>query len=53
VRDAVSYALPFGALGEVAHRLDVRRRLERIFAYRARALTRRFGAAGARDGVNA
>jgi ligand-binding SRPBCC domain-containing protein len=34
VRDRVRYALPFGALGELAHRLFVRRDLERIFDFR-------------------
>jgi ligand-binding SRPBCC domain-containing protein len=34
VRDEVRYALPLGALGEVAHRLFVRRDLERIFDFR-------------------
>ena len=43
--DTVRYALPFGPLGSLAHRVLVRRDLERIFDYRARAvpalLTRR------------
>jgi ligand-binding SRPBCC domain-containing protein len=34
VRDQVRYALPVGALGELAHRLFVRRDLERIFDFR-------------------
>jgi len=34
VRDEVRYALPFGPLGELAHRLFVRRDLERIFDFR-------------------
>jgi len=34
VTDVVDYALPFGPLGELAHRLLVRRDLERIFAHR-------------------
>jgi ligand-binding SRPBCC domain-containing protein len=34
VRDEVDYALPLGALGNLAHPLFVRRDLERIFAYR-------------------
>lgn len=38
VTDTVSYALPFGALGRVAHRLLVRRQLESIFDYRKQAL---------------
>ena len=36
MRDTVRYALPFGPLGEVAHRLFVARDLERIFDYRRR-----------------
>ena len=38
MRDTVRYALPFGPLGEVAHRLLVRRDLERIFDYRTVSL---------------
>ena len=38
VHDTVDYGLPLGALGEVAHPLFVRRDLERIFAYRHRAV---------------
>ena len=38
VRDQVDYALPLGRLGELAHPLFVRRDLERIFAYRHRAV---------------
>jgi ligand-binding SRPBCC domain-containing protein len=39
VGDRVEYALPFGWLGRVVHRLAVRRELHRIFAYRQEALT--------------
>ncbi len=35
MRDEVRYALPLGPLGELAHRLLVRRDLERIFDHRA------------------
>lgn len=35
MRDTVRYAIGFGALGELAHRLVVRRDLERIFDFRA------------------
>jgi hypothetical protein len=41
VRDRVRYALPFGPLGSLAHRLFVRRDIERIFAFRQRALAER------------
>lgn len=40
VSDTVDYALPFGILGETAHRLFVRRDLERIFAHRQDAAER-------------
>ena len=36
--DMVRYALPFGPLGEIAHRLLVRRDLERIFDFRREAV---------------
>jgi ligand-binding SRPBCC domain-containing protein len=36
VIDRVEYALPFGFVGGVVHRLQVRRDLERIFDYRER-----------------
>ncbi|HEX8855589.1 MAG TPA: SRPBCC family protein [Thermoleophilaceae bacterium] len=42
MRDVVRYAVPFGALGEVARRLLVERDLERIFDYRAAAVARNF-----------
>ena len=40
VRDEVDYAMPLGALGDLAHPLFVRRDLERIFAYRHEAVPR-------------
>jgi ligand-binding SRPBCC domain-containing protein len=43
VRDLVSYALPFGPLGDIVERLAVRRRLAEIFGYRRRVLLERFG----------
>jgi len=39
--DTVRYALPFGPLGSLAHRVLVRRDLERIFDFRARAVPAR------------
>lgn len=45
LEDVVDYALPFGPLGRLTHALAVRGRLRAIFAYRARAITNRFGAA--------
>ena len=38
MEDHVDYALPFGALGRIVHRLAVRRQLEEIFEYRRRAI---------------
>jgi ligand-binding SRPBCC domain-containing protein len=43
IRDRVRYALPLGPLGEIAHRLFVRRDLGRIFDYRRDAVARRLG----------
>ena len=40
MRDTVRYAIGFGPLGELAHRLLVRRDLEAIFAFRAAAVAR-------------
>ncbi|WP_193210927.1 SRPBCC family protein [Luteolibacter marinus] len=42
-RDLVHYALPFGPFGAVAHGVFVRRKLERIFAFRRQVLEERFG----------
>jgi ligand-binding SRPBCC domain-containing protein len=43
VRDIVHYAAPFGPLGDLAVRLQVRRKLDELFAYRRKVLERRFG----------
>ena len=40
VRDEVRYALPLGPLGELAHRLLVRRDLERIFDFRSASVSK-------------
>lgn len=40
IHDQVRYELPLGPLGRLAHRLFVRRDLERIFDYRSEAVTR-------------
>jgi ligand-binding SRPBCC domain-containing protein len=46
VRDRVSYAIPLGALGELARLLFVRRDLDRIFDYRQVAVAEALGADG-------
>ena len=40
MRDTVRYAIGFGPLGELAHRLVVARDLDAIFAFRAEAVAR-------------
>ena len=40
IRDHVAYRMPFGMLGEVAHRALIRRDLGRIFDYRREAIDR-------------
>lgn len=47
MEDRVEYALPFGALGRLVHRLRVHRQLEEIFAYRRRAIEQIFPPAAA------
>jgi ligand-binding SRPBCC domain-containing protein len=47
IRDRVRYALPLGPLGELAHRLFVRRDVERIFDYRREAVAVRLAGAAA------
>lgn len=44
IHDRVHYAVPYGALGALAHRIFVRRDLERIFDYRRAAVAERIGA---------
>ena len=41
--DEVQYELPFGALGAIANRFQVRRDVEAIFEFRREAIKRRFG----------
>jgi len=43
IGDHVRYALPFGVLGELMHKLIVRRDVESIFAFRQRPLTELLG----------
>ena len=49
IRDRVTYALPFGPLGAVAHPL-VRRQLEAIFEHRRRVVEGMFGRQGVGSG---
>ena len=42
MRDTIDYELPMGFLGEIAHRLFVRKKLEHIFDYRFRVLSKLF-----------
>ena len=41
--DRVTYALPFGFIGEIAHAVFVRKKLESIFDYREKAMIEKFG----------
>lgn len=43
ITDRVTYALPLGPLGRLAHAVFVRRQLESIFAYRAAVVRELFG----------
>ena len=43
VRDVVDYALPFGPVGQLMHRLVVGRQLRHIFAFRQKALRQLLG----------
>ena len=43
IEDLVHYALPFGILGRMVHAIDIRRRLDHIFAYRKQILEQMFG----------
>ena len=42
MRDRVSYALPLGPCGTLAHRLWVKRDIERIFDFRAEKMRELF-----------
>jgi ligand-binding SRPBCC domain-containing protein len=46
MRDEVRYELPLGGVGELAHRLVVRRDVERIFDYRAARVPQLLSARG-------
>lgn len=42
MRDIVDYELPFGFLGDIAHRLFVKKKLDHIFSYRYKVLEKLF-----------
>lgn len=42
MKDTVVYDLPFGILGKIAHRIFVRKKLEKIFNYRYAILENKF-----------
>lgn len=42
IRDVVTYALPFGPFGQIAHALFVRRQLQHIFDHRRQAIAKIF-----------
>lgn len=44
MRDRVTYALPFAAFGRLAHRILVKRDVERVFDFRAETMCRLFPA---------
>ena len=43
IHDRIRYAIPYGPLGSLAHRLFVRRDLERIFEFRGAAVAKLLG----------
>ena len=43
--DKVTYKIPYGQLGHLAHQIFVKKQLKRIFEFRARALKEMFGEA--------
>lgn len=49
MRDKVTYKLPLGFLGELAHVLFVRRKLRTIFLFRRDAVEKKFGSGGSRQ----
>ncbi|RCH55529.1 hypothetical protein DJ568_06455 [Mucilaginibacter hurinus] len=41
--DILTYAIPYGAVGTLANRLLVQKKVKHIFSYREKAITERFG----------
>ena len=52
MEDRVLYAMPFGFIGRIAHRIKVSRMLLEIFTYRTRAIQMRFGSPEVHRGVS-
>jgi hypothetical protein len=50
--DVVRYALPLGPIGALAHKLAVRRDVERVFGYRAERVAALFGDRTQKDRVD-
>lgn len=46
MRDSVDYELPLGFLGEIAHTIFVRKKLEHVFSYRYKVLEELFNKKG-------
>lgn len=46
MKDSVKYGLPFGVLGQLAHSIIVRKKLQHIFAYRKQILNQIFNSHG-------
>ena len=42
IKDTVTYEMPFGFLGTIAHKLIVRKKVESIFDYRFQYLEKKF-----------
>lgn len=42
MKDSVDYELPLGFLGEIAHKLFVKKKLKHVFSYRYKVLEERF-----------
>jgi ligand-binding SRPBCC domain-containing protein len=52
IHDRVRYTIPLGPIGTIAHRLFVRRDLERIFDYRRDAVAKRLAPRPRSDGAS-
>lgn len=43
MRDILHYAMPFGVIGQVVHKLSVEKKLQEVFQYRYKTLEELFG----------